>query len=110
MATTGGDDWSNLCDSLHKTGEGYYLVFLLFVIILFFAVLNIVTGIFLQNAEKASQRDLSNVAREEEKRQAQDRRHLKLLFREMDENHSGSINATEFAEALENPAAHNYFK
>jgi len=110
MAITGGDDWSNLAGSLRETGEGYYFIFLVFVCVLFFAVLNIVTGIFLQNAEKASQHDLANVARENDKRQKLDQRHLKQLFQEMDKNNSGSINAAEFAEALENKAVHNYFK
>merc|ERR1719230_649343 len=52
MAITGGDDWANIGDPLRKVGDHYYVIFLFYISVLFFAILNIVTGIFLQNAER----------------------------------------------------------
>merc|ERR1712072_1115602 len=68
-ATTGGDDWGNIGDSLQSTGEHFYIIFLVYIAVLYFAILNIVTGIFLQNADKASSRDLNNILREEQQKQ-----------------------------------------
>merc|ERR1719311_1188308 len=76
-ATTAGDDWGNIADTLEPTGNYVYIAFLLYVAVLYFAILNIVTGIFVQNADKASSRDLLNVQREKDE---QDNEILKNCF------------------------------
>merc|ERR1719409_1858945 len=47
-ASSGGLDWQDISDPLEETGMQYYLLFLVFVAFVFFAVLNILTGIMLQ--------------------------------------------------------------
>eukprot|EP00747_Dinoflagellata_sp_TGD_P028327 gnl/TRDRNA2_/TRDRNA2_133196_c1_seq1.p1 gnl/TRDRNA2_/TRDRNA2_133196_c1~~gnl/TRDRNA2_/TRDRNA2_133196_c1_seq1.p1 ORF type:complete len:721 (-),score=106.39 gnl/TRDRNA2_/TRDRNA2_133196_c1_seq1:31-2193(-) len=56
-AITGGADWGDLAEPLKHAGYHYYLLFLFYVSFLTFAVLNVLTGIFVDVAMKCSEDD-----------------------------------------------------
>eukprot|EP00747_Dinoflagellata_sp_TGD_P116636 gnl/TRDRNA2_/TRDRNA2_172431_c2_seq4.p1 gnl/TRDRNA2_/TRDRNA2_172431_c2~~gnl/TRDRNA2_/TRDRNA2_172431_c2_seq4.p1 ORF type:complete len:496 (+),score=56.05 gnl/TRDRNA2_/TRDRNA2_172431_c2_seq4:115-1488(+) len=53
MAITGGNDWADMAKPLKSTGVQYYWLFLFYIAFLTFAVLNILTGIFVDAAMTA---------------------------------------------------------
>merc|ERR1719399_1047824 len=106
-ATTGGTDWETIGDPIQYTGEVYYVIFLMHVGFLLFAVLNILTGVFLNDAAKASERDMMNVTLEA--REEEDLRALKLLFRHIDQDGNGKITLDEFVDSLEQEEVQGYF-
>jgi hypothetical protein len=55
--TTGGTDWGHLADSLRVTGDIYFCLFLLFTAFVLLAVLNIMTGIFVDRAMRIASED-----------------------------------------------------
>jgi hypothetical protein len=56
-ATTGGADWGDVSDTLSDVGRVYYCLFLFFIAFIILALLNILTGIFVDRAMKASAED-----------------------------------------------------
>eukprot|EP00747_Dinoflagellata_sp_TGD_P093837 gnl/TRDRNA2_/TRDRNA2_165896_c2_seq2.p1 gnl/TRDRNA2_/TRDRNA2_165896_c2~~gnl/TRDRNA2_/TRDRNA2_165896_c2_seq2.p1 ORF type:complete len:654 (+),score=125.26 gnl/TRDRNA2_/TRDRNA2_165896_c2_seq2:285-1964(+) len=65
MAITGGDDWSNIAAPLKSAGDHYYMLFLFYTAFLMFAVLNVLTGIFVDAAMSAATEDHENVTVED---------------------------------------------
>jgi len=60
MAITGGSDWEPLAEPLKAAGEVYHMVFLFYIAFSAVAVLNVLTGLFVDNAMKvATQEDLN---------------------------------------------------
>eukprot|EP00927_Polykrikos_kofoidii_P060962 TRINITY_DN5585_c0_g1_i2.p1 TRINITY_DN5585_c0_g1~~TRINITY_DN5585_c0_g1_i2.p1 ORF type:complete len:871 (-),score=169.57 TRINITY_DN5585_c0_g1_i2:83-2695(-) len=57
MAVTGGADWEPLADPLKQAGAGYYFLFMFYIAFSAFAVLNVLTGMFVETAMKVSQDD-----------------------------------------------------
>mmetsp|Transcript_46384 Transcript_46384/g.110472 ORF Transcript_46384/g.110472 Transcript_46384/m.110472 type:complete len:611 (-) Transcript_46384:105-1937(-) len=55
MASMGGADWGDLGEPLKKVGMPYYYLFLFYIAFMLLAVLNIVTGIFVDTAIRASE-------------------------------------------------------
>lgn len=108
-ATTGGTDWETIGDPIQYTGEVYYVIFLMHVGFLLFAVLNILTGVFLNDAAKASERDMMNVTLEAREQEEEDLRALKLLFRHIDQDGNGKITLDEFVDSLEQEEVQGYF-
>merc|ERR1719387_1877225 len=64
------------------------------------AVMNILTGIFLEQAQKASHQDVSNVAFETHLKQEVELKQLRRLFNELDEDGDGCLTWEEFKHAI----------
>lgn len=64
FSVTGGSDWEPLAAPLWAAGQLYYLVFLFYVAFLFFSVLNVLTGLYADEAGKVSQKDDELVVQE----------------------------------------------
>lgn len=109
-AISGGEDWGDVGEALKAVGEHYYIVFLFFVSFIIFAVLNILTGIFLEQAVKVSERDHSTIAHETKEQEQEDLHDLKSLFREVDVDDSGTITLNEFTNSLQNSNVNTYLK
>merc|ERR1719482_1807022 len=56
-ATTGGQDWGDVSDTLFDCGKFYYCLFLFFIAFIILALLNILTGIFVDRAMRATAED-----------------------------------------------------
>eukprot|EP00747_Dinoflagellata_sp_TGD_P056204 gnl/TRDRNA2_/TRDRNA2_149966_c2_seq1.p1 gnl/TRDRNA2_/TRDRNA2_149966_c2~~gnl/TRDRNA2_/TRDRNA2_149966_c2_seq1.p1 ORF type:complete len:738 (-),score=138.72 gnl/TRDRNA2_/TRDRNA2_149966_c2_seq1:25-2238(-) len=64
MAVTGGNDWGALAEPLKLAGYIYYFLFMMYVLFLSFAVLNVLTGVFVDAAMTYATDDRINVALE----------------------------------------------
>jgi hypothetical protein len=90
-------------------GELYYVLFLLYVATLTFAILNILTGVFAEEAMKVRQGDQENVIYEEMNRDKSVVKDIGKLFARLDADGSGSISWDEFEGYLERREVKAFF-
>eukprot|EP00927_Polykrikos_kofoidii_P048126 TRINITY_DN42349_c0_g1_i1.p1 TRINITY_DN42349_c0_g1~~TRINITY_DN42349_c0_g1_i1.p1 ORF type:complete len:972 (-),score=118.09 TRINITY_DN42349_c0_g1_i1:19-2934(-) len=64
MAVTGGADWEPLAAPVAELGAIYYVVFIFYIAFCAFAVLNVLTGMFVDKAMEISQNDGQSVVSE----------------------------------------------
>eukprot|EP00416_Gambierdiscus_australes_P024676 CAMPEP_0171067680 /NCGR_PEP_ID=MMETSP0766_2-20121228/8135_1 /TAXON_ID=439317 /ORGANISM="Gambierdiscus australes, Strain CAWD 149" /LENGTH=448 /DNA_ID=CAMNT_0011523937 /DNA_START=58 /DNA_END=1404 /DNA_ORIENTATION=- len=67
-ALTGGTDWSSLAKPIRIAGEAYHVVFLFYIAFTFFSVVNVMTGLYVESAEKVAKEDYQSVGSELAKR------------------------------------------
>eukprot|EP00450_Noctiluca_scintillans_P017933 CAMPEP_0194524796 /NCGR_PEP_ID=MMETSP0253-20130528/60091_1 /TAXON_ID=2966 /ORGANISM="Noctiluca scintillans" /LENGTH=563 /DNA_ID=CAMNT_0039369461 /DNA_START=29 /DNA_END=1716 /DNA_ORIENTATION=- len=89
MSMSGGLDWWDVTRPLLDIGVGYALLFVLFIIFMMIVALNIITGIFVNDAVALARmdEDLRVQTELKESRYLTDR--LNDLFRDIDVNHTG---------------------
>jgi len=63
-AVTGGADWEILAVPIREAGEYYFFLFLFYIAFTAFAVLNVLTGLYVDNATKISEMDNESVEEE----------------------------------------------
>eukprot|EP00927_Polykrikos_kofoidii_P035013 TRINITY_DN2959_c0_g1_i2.p1 TRINITY_DN2959_c0_g1~~TRINITY_DN2959_c0_g1_i2.p1 ORF type:complete len:567 (+),score=60.27 TRINITY_DN2959_c0_g1_i2:96-1796(+) len=93
---TGGISWTELTKQLIPVGQFYRVVFLAYVFIMFFGILNTVTGIVVDGAIQQAHADRREIVREESERQRQQMRELQTIFMQADVDNSGSLSWAEF--------------
>jgi len=98
---TGGMDWMSFYDELVKLSIEVTVAFLTYVAIMFFAVMNIVTAIFIEHAVKAGAADSDHVLKEELARDNKFMEEMMALFAAADEDESGEITYEELCDFLE---------
>jgi len=98
----GGVDWEVVLLPLSKVGWVLGLLFLGYISFVQLAVMNVVTGLFLQSAIEQAQSDQEHVIqlRLAEKQNFVDRLHY--LFHELDSSNDGCISLSEFESHLKN--------
>jgi hypothetical protein len=109
MAVSGGINWISLTEPLERTGNATWIVlFLIYITFVYFFVLNVVTGVFCQNAIEGAQQDLELTieAQLREKQVYVDR--LEQLFEEM--NGEPGLTAAELHYHLGKPKVQSWFK
>merc|ERR1712137_583320 len=102
MAITGGLDWEEMAEPLKATGTMYYGLFLFYIAFLAFAVLNVLTGIFVDAAMSVAQKDRDNVIIEELDSKTACREGVQQVLSEIDTDHSGYIYWNEFQSTISN--------
>merc|ERR1719473_2221925 len=65
MSMSGGNDWAQYYEALIPLQIQYRLFYLLFIVFCIFAVVNIVTGVFVESALQANIKDRDIVVHEE---------------------------------------------
>merc|ERR1712100_429475 len=85
------------------------MLFLFYTAFLSFAVMNVLTGIFVENALKVGELDRDNVIREELRREKSSINSMKGLFREMDDDGSGLITWGQFQTHMDKKDVRNSF-
>merc|ERR1711907_693753 len=84
MAMSGGNDWSQYYFGLMLVSLSYRMVFLLFITFALFAVVNIVTGVFVDAAMQANQMDRGIVVHEDLENKKIYLQAMQQIFDEMD--------------------------
>jgi len=102
MSITGGVDWWEVQRVMLRIGTPYGVLFALYVAIMFFALLNIVTGIFVNDAVEMTQRDRDVILRLENEKRREAIQSLKNIFAELDTG-SGVLTLEDFSASLETP-------
>mmetsp|Transcript_57686 Transcript_57686/g.167444 ORF Transcript_57686/g.167444 Transcript_57686/m.167444 type:complete len:670 (-) Transcript_57686:190-2199(-) len=108
-SVTGGISWDEVITPLSHGGLVSTTLFVSYIAFTQLAVLNVLTGVFCQNAIESAQRDQDIVTQAmlaDKKRYA---RQLRDLFNEIDEDDSGTLTIGEFEKHLHNPHVKAYF-
>lgn len=102
MAMTGGNDWGTLFRTVSYAGQSYALLFLVFTFLIFFAVFNILTGVFVEKAVVAAQPSREEFILEQHRKIEEDAKEFKHMCHLLDINNTGTISRDEVAQAMEN--------
>jgi len=100
MAMTGGRSWGEYYEELEVLPLQYPMLFILFITFTLFAVMNIVTGVFVDSAFQANHKSRQIIIHEELEQKREYLRELRDLFNEMDLKGEGNITAEEFEDRL----------
>lgn len=100
-ATTGGDDWSVAYDALTTVGPVAGLCFLLFIAFVQFAVVNIITCIFVDSAMAVLKPDAEAAARETFRSELHLAKELRKICRAVNGDGSGQLSQQDFEAGLE---------
>ncbi|CAE7506028.1 CACNA1I [Symbiodinium natans] len=111
MAMSGGQNWHVYYDSLAtmKGGEFWCLLYILYITFAMFAVVNIVTGVFVDTALQSSKNDREVVVQEELEQKHDYLRQLHQLFQAIDENSEGRITREVLQQAFKHETILAFF-
>mmetsp|Transcript_63704 Transcript_63704/g.136946 ORF Transcript_63704/g.136946 Transcript_63704/m.136946 type:complete len:735 (-) Transcript_63704:51-2255(-) len=96
QSVTGGMDWGVIAESLKLAGVAYSVIYCLFVALVLFAVLNVVTGIFVENATKLANQDNDDVIQNELMQRNSYINAVRRMFHEADVDGTGDLTWKEF--------------
>lgn len=103
MSTTGGMDWSKAADVLWPIGPFYYIIFLFYVSVVSFAVVNLITGLFVEGCMKAAEKDRI-LEMQDTKTETDDfKEAVKTLFMELVKDEDGILDREELGVAIQEP-------
>merc|ERR1712151_1214966 len=89
-AATGGQDWQTFYFTLVPTGELACIIFVLFIAFIQIALVNILTGIFVEKALKSAVPDTEVQAREHKRTLEKEKKELRDLCADLDKNFDGN--------------------
>lgn len=96
MAVSGGDDWHVIYSIVEHTGPRNAVIFLIYILFIQIAVMNIVTGMFVENAMKLAEPDRADIALRNRKAYMAEAAALEKICRDMDKDKNGGISEAEF--------------
>jgi voltage-gated sodium channel len=102
-ATTGGDDWTTFYDALLPTANGW--IFITFVCFSHIALMNILTGLFVEKAMKLAEPDREVMFFEKRKVEIHQMEEITKLCVEMDIDRNGVISHEEFQRQMSTPGS-----
>jgi hypothetical protein len=113
-AISGGINWYELTGPLETTGNVVWsLLFLVYIAFVYFFILNVVTGVFCQNAIEGAQQDLELTIETQLKEKEVYADRLRKLFEEMNTNPNGvsdGLTPAEIQKQLDRPKVQSWFK
>jgi len=107
---TGGVDWYEAMEPLADTGWVYVVLFLSYQVFVQLAVMNVVTGLFLQSAIEQAQHDQEHVVQLRLRDKGDFVKRLSALFKELDCYHGGCISLAQFESRLADPKMQALFE
>jgi hypothetical protein len=110
MCSTGGNDWSVYYDPLRPTGAINCILFLFFIAFTQIALLNIILGIFVDDAMKNMVADKNERAEEYAEEQLQIASELREICYELDVNGDAKLSAAEWRRTVGSPKVQNYLE
>lgn len=112
-AITGGIDWDMAARSLGAVHPFFMFVFVVYIAFFYFAVLNVVTGVFCQSAIENAQHDRELMVRDllSNKQMYVDsvQDQFTAMFEIFDRDNSGEVTIEEFAAHIKDPRVQAYF-
>jgi Ca2+-binding EF-hand superfamily protein len=109
MAMSGGNDWGVYYDTISILGMPYRMAFLLYISFALFAVVNVVTGVFVDSAMQCNHTDREVVVHEELQSKKMYLERMAEIFMEMDADGTGCISMQEFENRLQDERVIAYF-
>jgi len=96
----GGADWADFATALSRLHPVYEYVFLAYVIFAHLAMLNVVTGIFVDSALRSARHDKQMMIEEDMARLKEIQAQLEELFHEFDSTGEGHVNVQDLQRCL----------
>merc|ERR1712113_1062074 len=100
LVTSGGMDWKELLDSTYLMGNPYPILLTLFIALIHIAIMNIITGIFVEQAMKQAQPHRDMLALEHHRNEKKLEAELTKIISDIDTDNTGTISQAEFAQAF----------
>jgi len=110
QSMSGGKDWGDIYAVLHPLPPTYQYLFVAFTSFALFAVVNVVTGIFVESAIKTSAHDCEVIIQEEMGKSEAYKQTVLGIFEEMDTDGSGVISLEQFEKHLDDERVVAYFQ
>jgi len=110
MSITGGVSWEQLLVPLHAVSPLWVFVFLFYVSFTYFAVLNVVTGVFCQSAIDSAQSDHDAVLQSILANKQAHIEKIRYLFNEIDAEEVGVITYQMFQDKVTTKEVQTYFE
>lgn len=110
MAMTGGTDWVVQYEAVFSLPVIYHGMFLIYITFSIYALANVITSIFLENARRSSKTDREHVIQEELQSRTQYMRDIEMIFAEMDVDGNGLISRQEFEDTMGDERVVAYFR
>jgi len=109
-ATTGGEDWRVYYGMVERTGTLYNLIFIFYIGFFQFALFNILTGLFVENALKHAKPNHDTLVFDQRRQQIAEGHAMQAFCHEIDADGTGTISLNEFVKALENEKVKTYLQ
>eukprot|EP00929_Paragymnodinium_shiwhaense_P089468 TRINITY_DN49616_c0_g1_i1.p1 TRINITY_DN49616_c0_g1~~TRINITY_DN49616_c0_g1_i1.p1 ORF type:complete len:639 (-),score=178.81 TRINITY_DN49616_c0_g1_i1:139-2055(-) len=109
MAMSGGNDWAVYYFALSVLPVQYLVAFTFYITVTSFAIINIVTGVFVETAIEANARDRTIIVHEELESKKAFLSSLRSVFEEMDDDSTGCLSMEEFERRLDDERVQAYF-
>jgi len=103
MSATGGESWARIAQPLRDTSSFFYLVFILYLLVFHFVLLNIITSVFIEACLDNANKDTLGIIQAEMEQKEHYMAVLEVLFEEMDANKDGIISLDEFTDRMDDP-------
>lgn len=100
-AILGGVDWEPVANALGDIGAFYLGLFLLMIIFVFLAVMNVISGLFLQSAIEHAQDDINEQIHHAVAEKNKYAALFEQMYEDMDTNEDGSLTYAEFERAVD---------
>jgi hypothetical protein len=107
---TGGIDWQDASEPLERLPGVYAVVFYAYVVWSVFAMMNVVSAIFIDNTIQRSKHDREFVVQAEIQEKKDFMATMDKLFVELDPDHSGTIRLEELQARIQAPRVSAYFR
>lgn len=95
---TGGKEWGGLYDSLRPVSSMHAICFVMYVILMTVGALNVITGIFVENATTKARQDFEVAKTESVNKGQRTTRRLVKLFKKLDKNMTGFVSLSQWRE------------
>lgn len=109
QSMTGGNDWDVFYSSLGPLDAIYRIIYLVYITFVLFALANVITGVFVENAKASGKKDREIVIQEEMALKKRYLKDMKTIFEEIDFDSTGKISWGEFQHTLNDPRVIAYF-
>ncbi|CAE7948182.1 SCN8A, partial [Symbiodinium sp. KB8] len=110
MGVSGGINWSEVMAPLLEISPIWVFMFLFYICFTYFAVLNVVTGVFCQTAIESAQNDHTAVVHSILKNKQAHVEKIRALFNSIGDDQTGIITFAMFEEKINSPAVKAYFE
>jgi len=108
QSVTGGEDWGVVYQQLEKADVYYGISWVLYIMIMIFGVLNVITGIFVESAVSRARNDRENAVADELAKNKERLRQILALFTDVDQNMDGKITIQEWEKFAQSNEAKTY--
>eukprot|EP00929_Paragymnodinium_shiwhaense_P022086 TRINITY_DN14217_c0_g1_i3.p1 TRINITY_DN14217_c0_g1~~TRINITY_DN14217_c0_g1_i3.p1 ORF type:complete len:655 (-),score=70.13 TRINITY_DN14217_c0_g1_i3:79-2043(-) len=109
MSISGGVSWIEPAQALESLGSSSLLGFMLYVALVEWVVLNVVTGVFCESAAEAARKDVALAVQLHRSDRDHFLQRFKAIFRSIDRDGSGRLSPHEMKPYLDSEPAHALF-